>query len=54
MVVIAVHANTGMQRILVRQNTEPPQNGACFAESTEAEPPRLIAEVRQIPKRYID
>lgn len=48
------HANTGMQRILVRQNTEPPQNGACFAESTEAEPPRLIAEVRQIPKRYAE
>ncbi|CUS12525.1 unnamed protein product [Tuber aestivum] len=31
-------------------NTEPPQDAACFAEPTEAEPPRLIAEVRQIPK----
>ncbi|KAH8149583.1 uncharacterized protein LAJ45_06212 [Morchella importuna] len=38
------------ERILVRRNTEPPQNGACFAEATEAEPPRLIAEVRQIPR----
>jgi kinesin family protein 1 len=37
----------------VRRNTEPPQNGACFAEATEAEPPRLIAEVRQIPRRYV-
>ncbi|KAI5850349.1 hypothetical protein DFP73DRAFT_571768 [Morchella snyderi] len=38
------------ERILVRRNTEPPQNGACFAEVTEAEPPRLIAEVRQITR----
>ncbi|PWW79190.1 kinesin-domain-containing protein [Tuber magnatum] len=38
------------ENILVRQNTEPPQDAACFAEPTEAEPPRLIAEVRQIPK----
>ncbi|CAZ81831.1 unnamed protein product [Tuber melanosporum] len=38
------------ENILVRQNTEPPQDAACFAEPTEADPPRLIAEVRQIPK----
>ncbi|RPB02397.1 kinesin-domain-containing protein [Choiromyces venosus 120613-1] len=38
------------ENILVRRNTEPPQDAACFAEPTEAEPPRLIAEVRQIPK----
>ncbi|KAA8909014.1 hypothetical protein FN846DRAFT_776790 [Sphaerosporella brunnea] len=35
--------------ILVKENTEPPHNGACFA-STESQPPRLIAEVRQVPK----
>ncbi|KAL7275130.1 hypothetical protein RUND412_001949 [Rhizina undulata] len=42
------------ENILVKRNTEPPQNGACFAEPTEADPPRLIAEVRQVPKRFID
>ena len=38
--------------ILVQQNYEPPQNGACFAEQTDAEPPRLIADVRHVPRRY--
>lgn len=38
--------------ILVKENTEPPHNGACFAAATEALPPRLIAEVRQVPKRF--
>ncbi|KAI5857643.1 hypothetical protein BZA05DRAFT_331284 [Tricharina praecox] len=37
------------ESILVKENTEPPHNGACFA-STESQPPRLIAEVRQVPK----
>ena len=46
------HQLTLLQAILVQQNCEPPQNGACFAESTDAEPPRLIADVRHVPRRY--
>ncbi|KAF8540911.1 kinesin family protein [Trichophaea hybrida] len=38
------------ETILVKENTEPPHNGACFATSTETQPPRLMAEVRQVPK----
>ncbi|KAF8467730.1 hypothetical protein BDZ91DRAFT_722979 [Kalaharituber pfeilii] len=38
------------EAILVQQNCEPPQNGACFAEPTDAESPRLIADVRHIPR----
>ncbi|KAI5796634.1 putative kinesin [Geopyxis carbonaria] len=38
------------EMILVKQNTEPPQNGVCFAEVSESKPPRLIAEVRHITK----
>jgi kinesin family protein 1 len=42
--------------ILVRENTEPPQNGAAFAggaaggSDTPTEPPRLVAEVRVVEK----
>ncbi|KAF8455639.1 hypothetical protein BGX38DRAFT_1249062 [Terfezia claveryi] len=38
------------EAILVQQNYEPPQNGACFAEQTDAEPPHLIADVRHVPR----
>ncbi|KAI5819190.1 hypothetical protein BZA77DRAFT_332268 [Pyronema omphalodes] len=38
------------ESILVKENTEPPRNGACFATATEAQPPRLIAEVRLVQK----
>ncbi|KAI5794072.1 hypothetical protein FPQ18DRAFT_366872 [Pyronema domesticum] len=38
------------ESILIKENTEPPRNGACFAAATEAQPPRLIAEVRLVQK----
>ncbi|KAI5808114.1 kinesin family protein [Peziza echinospora] len=41
---------TLLQAILIQQNCEPPQNGACFAEPRDAEPPRLIADVRHVPR----
>ncbi|KAI9764483.1 MAG: kinesin-like protein Klp8 [Geoglossum simile] len=36
--------------ILAKQNTEPPHDGAAFADSAEAQPPRLVAEVQHVAK----
>ncbi|KAI9869078.1 MAG: kinesin-like protein Klp8 [Trichoglossum hirsutum] len=36
--------------ILVKRNTEPPQDGAVPTDSAESQPPRLVAEVQHIAK----
>ncbi|KAF3938526.1 hypothetical protein ABW19_dt0207272 [Dactylella cylindrospora] len=38
------------EKILSKQNYEPPQNGASFAEPADVEPPKLVAEAIHIPK----
>jgi kinesin family protein 1 len=39
--------------ILAKQNTEPPPDGAAFADSAEAQPPRLVAEVQHVAKTCV-